>query len=162
MGNVLTGRRELKIRDDRLAGSDKRPAQDAVVFHPWFLPAKTTYAIYRLLPPGHRFKMRDYFDDHGCLRCDEKGGYCAMGLCDRCYNLLHSRIRACVRKRASVTVPQQYGLKHLKDAQIARRLLKGFPAKMYVTPASGRSAYTINNPAQAAFIVVNNYIPVEN
>ncbi len=156
MGNAEEDQRSRKIRNH---GIGRRSAQDSLFFHPWFLPAKITYAIYRLLPPEHRFKMRDYFADHGCLRCDEKELYCAMGLCEKCYTMLHSRIRACVRKRASVTIPKQYGLKHLGDARIARKLLKGFPAKMYVGSLSGPSAYKINNPAQAAFIVVNNYIP---
>ena len=158
MGNAAEEQCSRKRRKLRLASPDKRLVRESLFFHPWFLPAKTTYAIYRLLPPEHRFKMRDYFADHGCLRCDEKKGYCAMGLCEKCYTMLHSRIRACVRRRASVTVPKQYGLKHLNDARIARKLLKGFPAKMYVGSLSGRSAYKINNPAQAAFIVVNNYV----
>jgi hypothetical protein len=151
MGNAVERPRNRKTQE--------KCRQDSLIFHPWFVPAKITYAIYRLLPAQHRFKLRDYFADHGCMRCDEKEGYCAMGLCEKCYTMLHSRIRASMRKRASVTVPKQYGLKHVGDARIARRLLKGFPARMYVSSNRPPNGYKINNPTQAAFIVMNDYVP---
>jgi hypothetical protein len=139
---------------------DKTSMQNSLVFHPWFLPRKITYAIRRLLPPEHKFKMRDYFGDHGCLRCDVKQGYCALGLCERCYTKLHSRLQACVRKRARLTSPQKYGNKYLEDARTARKLLKGFPSKMYVNARSRRGdSYRIKNPARAAFVVLNNCAP---
>lgn len=159
MADLLERQRSRKIQNHRIRGSDKASARESLIFHPWFLPRRITYAIRRLLPPGHRFKMHDYFAEHGCLRCDEKQGYCALGLCEKCYTKLHSRLRACVRKRARVQVPDQYGLKYLEDARTARKLLKGFPAKMYVGSRSYRGAYKINNPAQAAFIVLNSHVP---
>lgn len=50
-------------------------------------------------------------------------------------------------------VPDKIVLKHAEDVRTARKLLKGFPARMYVK-SQRRSKYRIDNPAQAAFIVI--------
>jgi hypothetical protein len=160
METAVERRRSRKIPNRRITERDKTDVDDIALFHPWFLPPKITYAIRRLLPPEHKLKMHDYFAAHGCLRCDEKEGHCALGMCEKCYTKLHSRLRACVRKRASLVPANQPGSKYLEDARNARRLLKGFPAKMYVDAVSRRGGgYTINNPARAAFIILNNCMP---
>jgi hypothetical protein len=128
-------------------------APDSLILEPWFLPHKITYAIRALLPPEHRLKLRDYFAEWGCLRCGNRERHWSSGLCEKCYNILHHRIGVCLRRRAAVIVPDKIGLKHVEDVRTARRLLKGFPAKMYVKPQQ-RTKYRIDNPAQAAFIVI--------
>lgn len=149
-----------KMKNRRIGGIDETTEPDSLIFHPWFLSHSLTYAIRRLLPPEHKFKMRDYFAEYGCLRCDEKKGYWALGLCARCYTKIHRRLRVCLRKRARVMPSDQTVLKYLEDARKARKLLKGFPRKMYVNPRSRLGGgYRINNPARAAFIVLNNYDP---
>lgn len=50
-------------------------------------------------------------------------------------------------------VRDKIALKHVEDVRTARQLLRGFPAKMYVTPHRP-AKYKIDNPAQAAFIVI--------
>lgn len=126
---------------------------DSLVFEPWFLPHKITYAIRALLPPEHRLKLRDYFAEWGCMRCESRERHWSSGLCERCYCILHSRIRVCLRRRAAVMVPDKVGLKHVEDVRTARKLLKGFPAKMYAK-SPRQTKYRFDNPAQAAFIVI--------
>jgi hypothetical protein len=128
-------------------------APDSLVLEPWFLPHKTTYAIRALLPPEHRLKLRDYFAEWGCMRCGDRERYWSSGFCERCYNVIHQRIGVCLRRRAAVMVPDKIVLKHVEDVRTARKLLKGFPARMYVN-SQRRPKYKIDNPAQAAFIVI--------
>lgn len=128
-------------------------APDSLVLEPWFLPHKITYSVRALLPPEHRLKLRDYFAEWGCMRCGDRERYWSSGFCERCYNVLHQRIGVCLRRRAAVMVPDKLALKHVEDVRTARKLLKGFPASMYVK-SQQRPKYKIDNPAQAAFIVI--------
>lgn len=129
-------------------------ATDSLIFEPWFLPHKITYAIRALLPPEHRLKMRDYFAEWGCLRCESRERHWSLGLCEKCYCTLHSRIRVCLRRRAAAFVPDKIGRKHVEDLRTARKLLKGFPARMYAKSRSRQTKCRIDNPAGAAFIVI--------
>lgn len=145
-------KRSRKVQSHRNE-PNQRAAPDSLVFEPWFLPHKITYAIRALLPPEHRFKLRDYFAEWGCMRCESRERYWSAGLCERCYFLLHSRIQVCLGRRAAVMVPDKVGLKHVEDVRTARKLLKGFPAKMYAKSPQ-QTKYRFDNPAQAAFIVI--------
>jgi hypothetical protein len=146
-----------KATGDKRFNKDVLP--ESLIFEPWFLPHKATYAIRALLPPEHRFKLRDYFAEWGCLRCETKQGYWSLGLCERCYVMVHNRLRTCLRRRVAATVPNQVGLKHVEDARTARKLLKGFPRKMYIQSRPGKAKYWANNPAQAAFVIINDRTP---
>lgn len=136
---------------------NKSPLRDSLMLQPWFLSTKTSYAIRRLLPPAQKQKFRDYFAEYGCIRCDVKKGHFAQGFCERCYTVVHRRLRVAVRKRASVMQPRPYGIRCVLDAREARRLLRGFPSEMYAKARSRRAdGYWTNNPARSAFIVLND------
>lgn len=126
---------------------------DSIVFEPWFVPHKITYAIRALLPPEHRLKLQDYFAEWGCMRCGNRERHWSSGFCEKCYSTIHSRLRVCLRRRAAAMVPDKIGLKHVEDVRTARKLLRGFPANMYVN-SQQQAKYKIDNPARAAFIVL--------
>lgn len=97
-------------------------------FQPWLVPRKTYLAIARLVPREYVQKMRAYFDDYGCIRCDERTGlYGGNGMCSRCRSVIWKRLFLCWRRRVKV-LNQQTNRHVMKDivtnAQIAHRLLK--------------------------------------
>jgi hypothetical protein len=147
-----------KKLNDRKRPNSQIATRDSMIFQPWFLPIKTEKAVRRLLPPAYKKKMRDYFAKWGCIRCGKRlGAYGGNGFCIICHNKIHRRVRNCMIERANITVPNQYGAKYLADARNARKLLRGFPPKMYAAPKSHLARkYRTNNPARAAFIIVNN------
>jgi hypothetical protein len=48
------------------------PIDDQVFMLPWFLPKETYLAVRRILPNIHIAKMRYYFEDYGCMRCERR------------------------------------------------------------------------------------------
>jgi hypothetical protein len=60
------------------------PIDDQVFMLPWFLPKETYLAVRRILPNIHIAKMRYYFEDYGCMRCERRDVlYRTNGLCER-------------------------------------------------------------------------------
>jgi hypothetical protein len=83
----------------RLVKERKREDQD-VSLQPWFLPQDISLQIRMLLPHIHLTKMRYYFDDHGCLRCERRNVlYASCGLCESCSVTVRRRLEACLKKR---------------------------------------------------------------
>lgn len=98
---------------------------DSIVFEPWFVPHKITYAIRALLPPEHRLKLQDYFAEWGCMRCGNRERHWSSGFCEKCYSTIHSRLRVCLRRRAelAVLVADQWQKQGL-GAELVSRLIE--------------------------------------
>jgi len=76
------------------------------LLQPWFVSAEIAKSIRRLLPVTHFHKMRFYFDDWGCMRCEKKGVmYGANGMCCRCAQKVQHRVVSSFRKRQGTTLP---------------------------------------------------------
>src|SRR5271170_2629928 len=58
---------------------------EGVLLQPWFLPQRTTLAIHRLVPVDFWKKMRNVFDDYGCIVCGTESNYHSNGMCRSCY-----------------------------------------------------------------------------
>jgi hypothetical protein len=72
----------------------------------WFVSLETAKSIRRLVPHAHFRKMRSYFDDWGCLRCEQKGVmYGANGMCCRCSQKVQQGLISCLQKRHSDVLP---------------------------------------------------------
>src|ERR1700739_3461650 len=79
---------------------------DETLLQPWFVSLEIAQAVRRLLPEEHIRKMRFYFDDWGCMKCEVKGlMYGANGMCVRCSQKVQHRVIACLRKRLSAPDP---------------------------------------------------------
>ena len=104
--------------------------------------------------------VRLLFDARGCRVSDEKDvAYGANGFCKACRVKLQHRLRQCLKRRADATTPDRYGSKFLEDAKEARRLLRGFPASVYIKAQSHPvTKCNFRNPARDAFVVMNNYV----
>jgi hypothetical protein len=76
------------------------PIDDQVFMLPWFLPKQTYLAVRRILPNIHIAKMRYYFEDYGCMRCERRNVlYRTNGLCERCNTIVRWRLTQCLKKR---------------------------------------------------------------
>ena len=99
--------------------------RDETLLQPWFLPLGIAQAIRRLLPEDQIRKMRFYFDDWGCMKCEVKGlMYGANGMCVRCSQKVQHRVVACLRKRLSGPDPVVRGPELCTRVESARRLLR--------------------------------------
>jgi hypothetical protein len=77
-----------------------QPDDDEVILQPWFMPKPVALQIRRILPSVHLAKMRYYFEDYGCIRCEKKTAlYASNGFCENCATLVRSRIVNCLKRR---------------------------------------------------------------
>src|ERR1700678_1417605 len=71
-----------------------------LALQPWFLPRSVAWQIRKILPSVHLAKMRYYFDDHGCLRCERPDFlYGSDGMCENCSVVVRRRLANCLEKR---------------------------------------------------------------
>src|SRR5580704_3559837 len=59
---------------------------------PWFLPRRIEIAVRALIPHDYRIRMRDYFDDYGCMLCGERFDYGTNGMCGGCSRNVRRRL----------------------------------------------------------------------
>lgn len=98
-------------------------SEDAL--QPWFLPYALSRKIRRILPNDYWRKMRYYFDDYGCLRCERKSvPYGINGLCRVCYKLILHRISFALGSRRKPGVKPQYSTQQLRRIAYAHELLR--------------------------------------
>jgi hypothetical protein len=117
MRHRVSGRRERKIRE-------RVPPE--VFLQAWFLPRSLAFQVHRLLPKEYREKMRHYFDDYGCLRCNSRSAYYgACGLCRACYKKVLYQLASVLKRRNTAKKDkEQYTELALQRAALAKRLLK--------------------------------------
>src|SRR6266849_4224024 len=129
---------------------------DRAILQPWFLPLRTSGAILRLLSPEYRKKMRHYFDDYGCLKCERVGGlYSSNGMCKRCVVKILRRLRSSVRRHLTTSAKDgrlRSSDEFLTNAKIARRLLEDMVPGPHVRSQSGQNGRLgPRNPAREIF-----------
>src|SRR5216683_6733368 len=75
-------------------------AHDELFLQPWFLPKPTYLALRKLLPSSQLVKMRYYFEDYGCLKCESRTAlYASNGLCKACSIAVRGRVALSLRRR---------------------------------------------------------------
>ena len=102
----------------------ERELLEDVFLQPWFLPQQTAFAIKRLLPPEHHHRMRFYFDDYGCLKCERKNvRYGSNALCKMCAPRIKLKLFFATKRRWTAVSPdnEPRTCSRMVDAQ---RLLK--------------------------------------
>jgi hypothetical protein len=97
-----------------------------LVFHPWFLPQRVVHAIRSLIPMNYSKRMRNFFDDYGCMKCGTDQRYLANGMCESCYtNILKKLRRSAVRRLKSKT-ERHHDIGLIRQAKVAKNLLRRF------------------------------------
>jgi hypothetical protein len=81
--------------------SHRRSASgDDIFLQPWYMPKSVSLQMRKILPSIHLAKMRYYFDDHGCLRCERRNIlYGSNGMCENCSVIVRGRLANCLEKR---------------------------------------------------------------
>src|SRR6185369_995144 len=97
-----------------------------VLLQPWFLPRQLGFKIHAMLPHNYRYKMRFYFDDYGCLKCERRNAkYGFNGFCTVCCEkIMHRTCSALKRRQISPAVKKQYTARNLQRAADAQQLLR--------------------------------------
>jgi hypothetical protein len=105
---------------------------EELLLQPWFLSSRVARAMRSLLPPDFRSRLRDYFNDYGCLRCGRQDViYRSNGMCSPCLGLIIGRLERCADRRSSERLSRRCGASLASDTENAKRLLSGIrkPAK---------------------------------
>jgi hypothetical protein len=108
----VNAKRSNKIKDDES------------LLLPWFLTKRATLAIRSNVPKHYRIRLRNYFDDYGCLRCNtHRGQHKGNGLCHRCSGLILARLKRGYERRERPRL-SHYAKSLLNKALDAEMLLK--------------------------------------
>jgi len=77
------------------------PAGEEDIFlQPWYMPKPVSLQMQKILPSIHLAKMRYYFDDHGCLRCERRDIlYGSNGMGENCSVIVRGRLANCLKRR---------------------------------------------------------------
>jgi hypothetical protein len=94
-----TQRRRRYKRQSSARRSQPNPDED-IFLQPWYMPKPVSLQMRKILPSVHLAKMRYYFDDHGCLRCERRDLlYGSNGMCENCSVIVRHRLANCLNKR---------------------------------------------------------------
>ncbi len=102
---------------------NQRDVLTDVFLQPWFLALRTAIAIRNLIPAEHHHKMRFYFEDYGCLKCDKRDvRYGSNAMCKTCVQQVKLKLLFAMKRRyvESKTVESS---RTFRRAAEARRLL---------------------------------------
>lgn len=117
-----------------------------MLLQPWFLMARVQRAITALVPPSYREKMRDFYEDYGCMICGGDRGHYANGMCSVCNNLIRRKLRASALRRLAKTEPRRVDFKLLSQAKLAKRLLGSFRSESVTGPKTRSAFGSFQNP----------------
>ena len=97
---MLQTQRRLRERR-KSSGRQSEPNADQDIFlQPWYMPKPVSSQLRKILPSIHLAKMRYYFDNHGCLRCERRDFlYGSNGICENCSVVVRRRLANCLEKR---------------------------------------------------------------
>lgn len=90
-----------RVRSSSKSSRRSAPFGDEDIFlQPWYMPKPVSLQMRKILPSIHLAKMRYYFDDHGCLRCERRNIlYGSNGMCENCSVIVRGRLASCLEKR---------------------------------------------------------------
>jgi hypothetical protein len=99
---------------------------DSIFLQPWFITQSTALQIRDCLPAELRSKMRYYFEDYGCLRCDGRGvAYGSNAMCRRCVAQTKLRFVFAIKRRWTANLhPTEKRPPAINRMSEAQRLLK--------------------------------------
>jgi hypothetical protein len=123
---------------------------EGVLLQPWFLPQRTTLAIHSLVPADFWKKMRNVFDDYGCIVCGAETHYHSNGMCSSCYKRTREKVLASARRHARHGQKLRLDLELFRQEKLARKLLARFAVEGATSPKNRRIGIVRNNPVYVA------------
>jgi hypothetical protein len=127
-----------------------RTIADDVILQPWFLPQRVAFAIQSLVPRDFWRKMRNVFDDYGCIVCGTESNYHSNGMCALCFNRTRRKIRLSARRHAVRGRKPRLDLELFRQERLARKLLARFAAASSTAPKKRRLQVIPHNPVYEA------------
>lgn len=125
MANSGGGARKAKI----IAKKPHRLTSDELLFQPWFLSKRVQLAIRSLLPHSYQGRMRNMFDDYGCMVCGSDEHHFSNGMCNRCSAKVRRRLVSSARRRLKSSLEQRVNLDLIRQERLAKKLLGRFSPK---------------------------------
>jgi hypothetical protein len=105
-----------------------RAGDEDIFLQPWYMPKPVSLQMRRILPSIHLAKMRYYFDDHRCLRCERGNILCGSnGMCENCSVIVRSRLANCLEKRLKRVGVIENLAERLEDCVSSAREIIGTP-----------------------------------
>jgi hypothetical protein len=123
---------------------------EEVLLQPWFLPQRATFAIHGLVPVDFWNKMRNVFDDYGCLICGAETNYHSNGMCRSCYTRTREKVLSSARRHAGRGRKLRLDLELFRQEKLARKLLAHFAVKSAGSRKTRRIEIIPNNPVYEA------------
>jgi hypothetical protein len=109
-------------------------ACDELMLQPWFLTSRVQRRITGLVPPSYRQKMRDFYDDYGCMICGgSDGNHYANGMCIVCNGSVRRRLSDCAeasRYKVSIESEISYADANGISLEIRERCKKSQRARL--------------------------------
>jgi len=99
---------------------------ERVLLQPWFLPQRIAFAIHALVPPDYWNKMRNFFDDYGCMVCGKESGYHSNGMCKGCYDKTRKKLAQSVKRRLEREPKRRLDFEIFRQEKLAKKLLGRF------------------------------------
>lgn len=125
---MLNNRDKVKHGLCGLSASPDRLTSNEFMLQPWFLPDRISIAIRALVPRHYRYRMRRFFDDHGCMICKKDHSYGSNGMCVACCRSVRRKLLRSARRHSEGKPPRSFdpGIRKVKLAQaLLRRFCPG-------------------------------------
>src|SRR5271168_5426552 len=123
---------------------------EGVLLQPWFLPQRATLAIHSLVPVDFWKKMRNVFDDYGCIVCGTESHYHSNGMCRSCYRRTREKVLSSARRHAGRGRRLRLDLELFRQEQLAKKLLGRFAVDGATLAKNRRIGIVLNNPVYEA------------
>lgn len=99
---------------------------EEVLLQPWFLSPRVAFAIKALVPPEYWNKMRNFFDDYGCMICEAESDYHSNGMCKSCYDKTRKKLVRSVKRRIGPERRRRLDRELFRQEKLAKKLLGRF------------------------------------
>jgi len=106
--------------------SSYQSVAEKILFQPWFLPQRITFAIHGMVPRDFWNKMRNFFDDYGCMICGAESEYHSNGMCRRCYTKVRMKLIRSVKRRLKSEPNRSFALALFRQEKLAKKLLEPY------------------------------------
>src|SRR5271156_725221 len=123
---------------------------ESVLLQPWFLPKRSAFAIHGLVPLDFWKKMRNLFEDYGCMICGTESYYHANGMCKTCYARTRKKILLSVRRHAARGRKARLDIELFRQEKLAKKLLSRFDSKGTISTKKTRYGIAHCNPVDEA------------
>jgi hypothetical protein len=139
-----------KTRQLTLSKKSSSLTSDELLLQPWFLSMAVQTKMTALVPPSYRQKMRDFYDDYGCMVCGGHLRYQANGMCCVCNNVVRYKLKLSANRRLKPRMAKRVHVKMLSQAKLAKDLLAKYRSVSVTGTKAHRPHGTLENPVDYA------------